>query len=101
MQGILEAAKRLQEEIARVQAELAGRTVEAQAGGGMVTAVVSGRQELVALRIEPAAIDPAEQGMLQDLVVAAVNLALRKAHELAQAELSKVTGGLPLPPGLL
>jgi len=101
MQGILEAAKRLQEEIARVQAELAGRTVEAQAGGGMVTAVVSGRQELVALRIEPSVIDPAEQGMLQDLVVAAVNLGLRKAHELAQAELSKVTGGMPLPPGLL
>ena len=101
MQGILEAAQRLQSEIARVQEELAGKTVEAQAGGGMVTAVCSGRQELVAVRIEKSVIDPHEQGMLQDLVVAAVNLALRKSQELAQAEIAKVTGGMPLPTGIL
>jgi len=101
MQGILEAAQRLQSEIARVQEELAGKSVEAQAGGGMVTAVASGRQEILAVRIEKSVIDPNEQGMLQDLVVAAVNLALRKSQELAQGELAKVTGGMPLPPGLL
>jgi hypothetical protein len=101
MQGILEAAQRLQTEIARVQEELAGKTVEAQAGGGMVTVVASGRQEIVAVRIEKSVIDSNEQGMLQDLVVAAVNLALRKSQELAQAEIAKVTGGMPLPTGLL
>ncbi len=101
MQGILEAAQRLQSEIARVQEELAGQSVEAQAGGGMVTVVASGRQEILAVRIEKSVIDPNEQGMLQDLIVAAVNLALRKSQELAQSEISKVTGGMPLPPGLL
>jgi len=101
MQGILEAAQRLQSEIARVQEELAGKSVEAQAGGGMVTVVASGRQEILAVRIEKSVIDPNEQGMLQDLVVAAVNLALRKSQELAQSELAKVTGGMPLPPGIL
>ena len=101
MHGILEAAQNLQREIARVQEELAGKSVEAQAGGGMVTVTASGRQEILSVRIEPGVIDPQEQGMLQDLVVAAVNLALRKAQELAQQEISKVTGGLPLPPGML
>ena len=101
MHGILEAAQNLQREIARVQEELAQKTVEAQAGGGMVTVTANGRQEILSIRIEPSVIDPHEQGMLQDLVVAAVNLALRKAQELAQQEIAKVTGGLPLPPGML
>jgi hypothetical protein len=101
MQGILEAAQRLQSEIARVQEELNHKRVEAQAGGGMVTVVASGRQEILAVRIEKSVIDPSEPGMLQDLVVAAVNLALKKSQELAQSELAKVTGGMPLPPGLL
>jgi DNA-binding YbaB/EbfC family protein len=101
MHGILEAAQNLQREIARVQEELAAKSVEAQAGGGMVTAVVSGRQELMSLRIEKAVIDPNDQGMLQDLIVAAVNLGLRKSQELAQQEIAKVTGGVPLPPGVL
>jgi hypothetical protein len=101
MHGILEAAQSIQREIARVQEELAQRTVEAQAGGGMVTVTANGRQEIMSIRIEPGVIDPQEQGMLQDLVVAAVNLALRKAQELAQQEIAKVTGGLPLPPGML
>ncbi len=101
MQGILEAAQRLQSEIARVQEELATKSVEASAGGGMVTVVCSGRQEILAVRIEKSVIDPGEQGMLQDLVVAAVNLALHKSQELAQSEIAKVTGGMPLPTGLL
>jgi len=101
MQGILEAAQRLQSEIARVQEELATKSVEAQAGGGMVTAVASGQQELLSVRIEKSVIDPGEQGMLQDLIVAAVNLALKKSKELAQGEIAKVTGGMPLPAGLL
>jgi nucleoid-associated protein EbfC len=101
LQGILEAAQRLQSEIARVQEELGTKSVEAQAGGGMVTVVASGSQEILAVRIEKSVIDPNEQGMLQDLVVAAVNLALQKSKELAKSELGKVTGGMPLPAGLL
>jgi nucleoid-associated protein EbfC len=101
MQGILEAAQRLQSEIQRVQGELAGKSVEAQAGGGMVTVIASGQKEILAVRIEKSVIDPNEQGMLQDLIVAAVNLALRKAQELAKSEIEKVTGGMPLPTGLL
>ncbi len=101
MSGILQAAQNIQRELARVQEELQHKTVEAQAGGGMVTVTASGRQEILAIRIERTVIDPNEQGMLQDLVVAAVNLALRKSQELAQQEVSKVTGGMPLPTGLL
>ena len=81
----------------KMQREIAELKVEGSAGGGMVTVTATGRQEIVAIRIEPSVIDPTEQGMLQDLVVAAVNLALRKSQELAQQELAKVTGGMPLP----
>jgi hypothetical protein len=100
MHGILEAAQNLQREMARVRDELEHRTVEAQAGGGMVTVTASGQQVILSVRIEQSVIDPNEQGMLQDLVVAAVNAALHKSQELAKAELAKVTGGLPLPPGM-
>jgi hypothetical protein len=99
MQGILEAAQRLQSELQRVQGELANKSVEAQAGGGMVTVTASGSQEILAVRIEKAVIDPNEQGMLQDLIVAAVNLALQKSRDLAKDEMAKVTGGM-LPPGM-
>jgi DNA-binding YbaB/EbfC family protein len=97
LSGLLQTAQRVQQEIARVQDELAQQTVEASAGGGMVTAVVNGRQELVALHIDSECIDPRDPSMLQDLVVAAVNQALRKAQGLAQAEMGKVAGGLSIP----
>ncbi len=95
--GLMQAAERMQREMERVQADLGGKQVEASAGGGMVTAVVNGRLELVALRIDPAVIDPAERGMLEDLVVAAVNQALVRARELAGSEMSRVAAGLGLP----
>lgn len=99
---ILQTAQRMQQELARVQEQLAQTTVEGSAGGGMVVATVNGRQQLVSISIEREMIDPAEQEMLQDLVVAAVNQALSKAQELAQQEMSKITGGLPIKlPGLL
>jgi DNA-binding YbaB/EbfC family protein len=95
--GLLEAAQRMQQDLAKAQEELAHKRVEASAGGGMVVAVVTGKLELVELKIEPSVIDPKDAGMLQDLVVAAVNQALAKAKTMAQAELSKLTGGLQMP----
>lgn len=95
--GLMQAAQRMQEDLQRVQRELESKKVEATAGGGMVTAVVSGRLDLVSIKIDASVIDPKDTAMLQDLVVAAVNQALTKAKTMAQAELAKATGGLSLP----
>jgi hypothetical protein len=89
--------KELADRMERVQEELKAKTVEASAGGGIVTATANGAQELVAVKIKPEAIDADDIEMLEDLVVAAVNLAMEKAKELNQDEMSKVTGGLKLP----
>jgi DNA-binding YbaB/EbfC family protein len=80
-----------------MQAELGNRTVSAQAGGGMVEAVVNGRQELVSLRIDPEVVSPEDVEMLQDLIQAAVNEALNRAREMMAAEMAKLTGGLQIP----
>lgn len=100
----LQQVKALQEKMARMQQELALKTVEGSAGGGMVTAVVSGKQELMSIRIEPQVVDPEDIEMLQDLIVAAVNDGLRKAQEMASSEMGKLAGGLNIPglniPGL-
>jgi DNA-binding YbaB/EbfC family protein len=95
--GLMQAAQRMQEDLQRVQRDLETKKVEATAGGGMVTAVVSGRLDLVSIKIDASVIDPKDTAMLQDLVVAAVNQALTKAKAMAQAELAKATGGLSLP----
>jgi DNA-binding YbaB/EbfC family protein len=92
--GILQQAQQLQERLANVQQELASRTVEASSGGGMVTATVNGKLEVVGLRIEPSLLDAKDVDMLQDLVVAAVNEAIRSAQRLVADEMGKVTGGL-------
>lgn len=89
--------RQLQKEIARVQEELAEARVEATSGGGAVRAVASGQGELVELRIAPEVLDPADVGMLEDLVVAAVNEALGKARALAASRMQAATGGLGLP----
>jgi nucleoid-associated protein EbfC len=100
----MQQIKVLQEKMAKVQEELATKTVESSAGGGMVTAVMNGRQELVSLKLEPQVVDPEDIEMLQDLIVAAVNDALRKAQELAATDMGKLAGGLNIPglklPGL-
>ncbi|MCB9554575.1 MAG: YbaB/EbfC family nucleoid-associated protein [Deltaproteobacteria bacterium] len=99
--NLLQTAQRMQQEVARVQERLAAQVVEGTAGGGMVTARANGRQQLLSLTIEPSIIDKEEREMLQDLVVAAVNQALAKAHELSQQEMASITGGLALNiPGL-
>ena len=95
--SIMKQAQKMQAQIAKIQEELALKTVEASAGGGMVTVVANGKQEIVSIKIEPEAVDPQDVEMLQDLVVAAVNEALRKAQEMVAEEMRKVTGGLQIP----
>jgi len=80
-----------------LQQELEGREVEATSGGGMVTAVVNGKQQLINLKIEKDAVDPEDVEMLEDLVTAAVNEAIKQSQEMMQQEMSKVTGGMNIP----
>src|SRR2546428_1503204 len=99
--GLFRQAQQLQEKIANIQQELAERTVEASAGGGMVTAVVSGKLEVVQLRIEPSLLEKPDADMLRDLIVAAVNEGIRAAQRMLSEEMGKLTGGLGIkPPGL-
>ncbi len=95
--NIMKQAQQLQERLGKVQEEAASRTVEATSGGGMVTATVSGKIELVGLRIDPEVLKSADAEMLQDLIIAAVNQAIRNAQALMADEMKKVTGGLNLP----
>ena len=93
--GNLKQFKKMQEEIARIQEEMGNRRIEASSGGGMVSAVMNGHGELVELRIEPQVVNPEDVEMLQDLIVAAVSEAKRKAQEIMQEEMGRL-----LPPGL-
>ncbi len=95
--SIMKQAQKIQTQMAQMQEELAGRTVEASAGGGMIAVVANGKQEIVSVKIEPEVIDAGDREMLQDLVVAAVNEALRKAQEMVSEEMKKITGGLNIP----
>jgi DNA-binding YbaB/EbfC family protein len=89
--------QQMMQELGRIESELEAATVDGTAGGGVVRATVTGKQELVSVAIDPAAVDPADVEMLQDLIVAAVNDALRASKELAQQKMAAVTGGLRLP----
>jgi DNA-binding YbaB/EbfC family protein len=93
----MKQAQKMQEQMARVQEELANKTVEATAGGGMVTVTANGKQEILAVKISPEVINPQDSAMLEDLVTAAVNEALRSSRELLQQEMTKITGGLRIP----
>jgi DNA-binding YbaB/EbfC family protein len=97
MQEILRQAQQMQERLARIQEELAGRTVEASAGGGMVTVVVNGRQEVVSVRIEKEVVSPDDVELLQDLVAGAMNEAMSRSRKMMADEMAKITGGLNLP----
>ncbi|UCF89366.1 MAG: YbaB/EbfC family nucleoid-associated protein [bacterium] len=94
---LMKKAQQMKAHMDRLQEELASREVEAGAGGGIVTVRVTGAQEVVSIEIDPSVIDPEEKEMLQDLVQAAVNEALRKSKEMMQEEMGKITGGLPVP----
>ncbi len=97
MAGMLKQAQKMQEQMSKLQEEAATKTVEATSGGGMVTAVVNGKQQLVSIKIEKEVVDPSDIEMLQDLVKAAVNEGLRKSQELLASEMGKLTGGMNIP----
>ena len=97
MNQIMQQAQQFQQKMADVQLELAKQEITSTVGGGMVTAKVNGKNELLAILIDKAVINPDDQVMLQDLVVAAVNDAMKKAREAMQGEMSKMTGGMNIP----
>lgn len=96
----LQQLKTFQKRLAQVQEELAQRTVEASAGGGMVTATANGRQEILKITIDRQVVDPDDVEMLEDLVTAAVNEALKRSQQMMAEEIGKLAGGVNLPPGL-
>jgi hypothetical protein len=97
MGNLQRMAMQMQQEIVRVQAELAAAHVEGSAGGGVVKAVVNGKLEIVSVSVDPSAVDPADVEMLQDLIVAAISEAQRAAREMGEAKMAAVTGGMRLP----
>ena len=97
MGNLMKQAQQFQAKMAKLQEELGEKTVEASAGGGMVSVIANGRQEIISINIETEVIDPDDAEMLQDLILAAVNDALAKAQEMVGSEMSKLTGGLNIP----
>ena len=97
MGNIMKQAQQMQKKMLQMQEELAQRTVEATVGGGMVSVTVNGKHEVLQVKIEPEVVDPDDVEMLEDLIVAGVNEALRKAQEMASEEMGKLTGGLKIP----
>ncbi len=96
-QDLIRQAQQMQERMAKLQEELGGRTVEATAGGGMVTVVMNGRQEIVSVRIEKEVVSPDDVELLQDLVRGAVNEAVSRSRKMMAEEIGKITGGMNLP----
>ena len=95
--NIMKEAQKLQQQMLAMQEEIAKRKVDATAGGGMVTVEVNGKQEILSIKIDPEVINKDDAQMLEDLVLAACNEALRKSRELVQQELGKLTGGMKIP----
>ncbi len=100
MQGMMEKVKKMQEEMEHVKSEAMKKTVTAEAGGGMVKVTMNGGQEIIDLVIEKELINPDEQGMLEDLVVAAVNKATAEAKDMVDEEMSSIKNMIPNIPGL-
>lgn len=97
MGKMMKQVQKMQADMAKVQEELKDKRVEASVGGGVVTVAANGQQEVLEIRIDKSVVDPEDVEMLQDLVLAAVNEALRKSSELQTSEMAKVTGGLNIP----
>ncbi|MCJ7748309.1 MAG: YbaB/EbfC family nucleoid-associated protein [Desulfobacterales bacterium] len=95
--NILKQAQQMHAKIAQLQEEMAAKTVEGSSGGGMVNIVMNGKQEILSVRIDPEVVNREDIEMLQDLIVAAVNEAIRKSQEMMQEEMKKITGGLSIP----
>ena len=97
MNQMMQQARKMQEQLAKAQQDLEGQTVEASAGGGMVKVKMNGKMELESIEIDPKAVDPEDVDMLQDMIVAAVNEAVRSVGELANKRMGAITGGLNIP----
>jgi DNA-binding YbaB/EbfC family protein len=97
MNNIMKQAQKLQKQIEESKEQVESKTVEASAGGGAVTAVVSGKKQVIEIKINPDVVDPDDVEMLQDLVLAAINEALNKAEQMVNEEMAKVTGGFNIP----
>ncbi|MDH3976232.1 MAG: YbaB/EbfC family nucleoid-associated protein [Deltaproteobacteria bacterium] len=97
LSGMLKQAQKMQEQMTKLQDEAAKKTTEATSGGGMVTAVVNGKQQLLSLKLEEDVVDPSDIEMLQDLIIAAVNEAMKRSQEEVAAEMSKLAGGMKIP----
>ncbi len=95
--NVIKQAQKMQEEMEKVQTELSDKTVEASSGGGMVTVSVTGKKELVSIKIKPEVVDPEDIETLEDLVIVAVNDAIKKAEEMMEESMSAITGGLNIP----
>ena len=101
MQAMMKKVQKMQAEMGKMQEELKTRTLETTAGGGAIKVVVNGDKQLISLSIDPSAVDPEDVEMLQDMILAAANEALRKADEMTQKEMGKLTSGMGLPPGMM
>ena len=97
MGNMMKQAQQLQSKMLKMQEEMAEKTVETSAGGGMVKVVVNGKQQILSIQIEKEVVDPEDVEMLQDLILSAINEALTKSQEMVAAEMSKLTGGLNIP----
>lgn len=97
LSDIMRQAQMIQEKMAKVQEEAGARTVESSSGGGMVSVIANGRGEILSIKVEPEVVNPQDIEMLQDLIVAAVNEALKKSQEMIKDEMGKLTGGLKMP----
>jgi len=97
MNSMMKQAQKLQKQMMQTQAELATKTIEASAGGGMVKVIANGAQKIESIALEKEVVDPEDVEMLQDLILAAVNDALNKSQEMVSSEMSKLTGGLNIP----
>lgn len=100
MGNLMKQAQQMQQKMMKMQEEMATKTVDASVGGGMVTVTANGRAEVLSVKIDPQAVDPDDVEMLEDLVLAGVNEALRKAQDMMASEMNKLTGGMKIP-GLL
>lgn len=97
LDNIMKQAQKMQKQMMEIQEELANRTVEATVGGGVVTVVANGQQQVLSITIDPEVVDVSDIEMLQDLILAAVNEAYRKSQELMTNEMNKLTGGMKIP----
>jgi hypothetical protein len=97
MNQMMKQAKKMQEEMAKTQAELQERIIEGSAGGGAVTAKVNGKQRILEIKIKPEVVDPEDVEMLEDLIMAAINDAIKQSQDMVSTEMAKITGGLNIP----